>query len=349
MSDESISNRRDLIRTIGAGLVAGGILSGAPGHSSEIPYRTLGHTGQKVSCIGMGGYHLGKKEVTETDAIRLVHSGVDRGINFLDNSWDYNEGESEKRVGKAVKEANLRGRVFMMTKNDGRTREEFNKQLDESLKRLQTDHLDLIQFHEIIRFEDPDRIFAEDGAAQAALDAKKAGKVRYIGFTGHKDPHIHLYMLEVADRHKFVFDTVQMPVNVMDVHYRSFTKLVLPELVKRNIGVLGMKSLGDTIILKSGAVTAMECLHFSLSQPVSVQITGIDKPEILDQAIKAAQTYSKVSAQQMAAVLERTAPHAEDGKWELFKTSALFDSTATHPQWLGTTSPHVKKVAPPMS
>ena len=335
---------------MGAGLTAVGFGAAANdigGHN--IPYRTLGHTGEKVSIIGMGGYHLGKKEVTEAEAIKLVHAGVDKGINFLDNSWDYNDGESEKRVGKAVKDGNLRSKVFMMTKNDGRTADEFNKQLDESLKRLQVDHVDLIQFHEIIRYEDPDRIFAEEGAAQAALAARKAGKVRYIGFTGHKDPHIHLYMLEVADRHKFVFDTVQMPINVMDAHFRSFGKLVVPELVKRNIGILGMKSLGDTVILKSQAVTAMECLHFSLSQPVSVQITGIDKPEVLDQAIKAAQTYSQVTKEQMAAILERTAPQAADGRWELFKTSALFDSTASHPQWLGTASPHVKKVSPPMS
>ena len=332
---------------LGAGLVASNA-GAAPSHG-EIPYRTLGHTGEQVSCIGMGGYHLGKSEVSETDAIKLVHAGVDRGINFLDNSWDYNKGESEKRVGKAVKDGNLRSRVFIMPKNDGRTRDELNKQLDESLKRLQIDHLDLIQFHEIIRFEDPDRIFAEGGAAEAALAAKKAGKVRYIGFTGHKDPHIHLYMLQVADRHQFQFDTVQMPVNVMDYHFRSFSNEVLPELTKRNIGVLGMKSIGDTVILKSGAVTGLECLQYSLSRPVSVQITGIDKPEILDQAIKAAQTYDKVSKEQMAAILERTKPHASDGRYELFKTSAIFDSTATHPDWLGSTSPHVKRVQPTMS
>ena len=315
----------------------------------DIPYRTLGHTGAQVSCIGMGGYHLGKPNISESDAIKLVHAGVGRGINFLDNSWDYNSGESEKRVGKAVKEGSLRSRVFMMTKNDGRTREEFNKQLDESLRRLQTDHVDLMQFHEIIRFEDPDRIFARDGAAEAALAAKKAGKVRFIGFTGHKDPHIHLYMLQVADRHGFVFDTVQMPVNVMDYHFRSFTHEVLPELVKRNIGVLGMKSMGDSVILKSGAVTGLECLQFSLSQPVSVQITGIDKPEILDQAIKAAQTYNKVSKEEMAAILSRTKSYATEGHWELFKTSAIFDSTAQHPEWLGSTSPDVQKVQPAMS
>lgn len=348
MSGEK-SNRREALLAMGAGFMAAGMASSAEGGKQEIPYRTLAHTGVKVSCIGMGGYHLGKADVSEADAIKLIHAGVDRGINFLDNSWDYNKGESEKRVGKAVKEANLRGRVFMMTKNDGRTADEFNKQLDESLKRLQTDHVDLIQFHEIIRFDDPDRIFSDGGAAQAALAAKKAGKVHYIGFTGHKDPHIHLYMLEVADRHNFVFDTVQMPINVMDAHFRSFGKLVLPELVKRNIAALGMKSIGDTVILKSGAVTAMECLHFSLSQPVSVVITGIDKPAILDQAIKAAQTYQDMSKEQMAVVLERTAPQAADGKWELFKTSAIFDSTAQHPEWLGTESPHVKRVKPVMS
>jgi len=346
MSSDIDSSRRELLLAMGAGLTAAAA-SGAS--TSEIPYRTLGHTGEKLSCIGMGGYHLGKSEVSESDAIKLVHAGVDRGINFLDNSWDYNKGESEKRVGKAVKDGNLRGRVFMMTKNDGRTKDEFNKQLDESLTRLQTDHVDLIQFHEIIRFEDPDRIFAEGGAAEAALAAKKAGKVRYIGFTGHKDPSIHLYMLKVADRHKFVFDSVQMPVNVMDYHYRSFTHDVLPELVKRNIGALGMKAIGDTVILKSGAVTGLECLQFSLSQPVSVQITGIDKPSILDQAIEAAKTYDKVSKEQMAAILARTKPYAMEGKWELFKTSALFDGTAQHPEWLGSTSPHVKAVEPPMS
>ncbi len=347
MSNESQTNRRDVILALGAGLVAAGA-SGAPG-SSEVPYRTLGHTGEKVSCIGLGGFHLGKSEVSEADSLKLIHSAVDRGINFLDNCWDYNNGESEKRMGKALKDGNLRGRVFLMSKLDGRTAEEYNKQLDDSLKRLQTDHIDLVQFHEIIRFEDPDRIFAEGGAIEAAVAAKKAGKIRYIGFTGHKDPQIHLYMLKVAERHKFLFDSAQMPINVMDYHYRSFTHEVVPELVKRNIGVLGMKSIGDSVILKSGAVTALECLQFSLSQPVSVQITGVDKPEYLEQAIHAAKTYDKVSPQQMTAILNRTKPHALEGKWELFKTSALFDGTAQHPEWLGSTSLHVKKVQPVMS
>ncbi len=343
MANESKTNRRELLMAAGAGLVSAGLSSGQT-KAGDMPYRTLGRTGAKVSCIGMGGYHLGKSDVTESEAIRLVHEGVDRGINFLDNCWDYNDGVSEKRVGKAVKDGNLRSRVFMMTKLDGRTGDAFNKQLDESLRRLQTDHVDLIQFHEVIRFEDPNRIFAEGGAAQAALAAQKAGKVRHIGFTGHKDPRIHLYMLEVADTHNFKFDAVQMPINVMDAHYRSFRQMVLPELVKRNIGVLGMKAMGDHAILKSGVVSAMECLHYCLHQPVSVQITGIDKQAILDQALEAARTYRQVSQQQIASILDRTAKEAAHGKWELFKISSHFDGTAHNPQWLGGESAHVKAV-----
>lgn len=348
MSAKSESNRRDVLKAaIGTGIAAAA--ASADTAKGGIPYRTLGRTGEKVSCIGMGGFHLGKKEVSESDAIKLIRQGVERGINFLDNSWDYNNGESERRMGKAIQDGGLRGRVFLMTKNDGRTKDEFEKQLHQSLQRLQTDHVDLIQFHEIIRFEDPDRIFAEGGAAEAALAAKKAGKVRHIGFTGHKDPHVHLYMLKVAEAHQFPIATVQMPVNVMDYHFRSFTTQVLPELTKRNIAALGMKSLGDGVILKSGVVTALECLQFSLRQPVAVQITGIDKPEILEQAIKAAQTYHAVSKEKMATVLERTRKEALEGKWELFKTSSLFDSTAKHPEWLGGDSKHVQDVQPPMS
>jgi aryl-alcohol dehydrogenase-like predicted oxidoreductase len=313
---------------------------------NEIPYRTLGHTGEKVSCIGMGGYHLGKPGLSEADAIKLIHAGVDRGINFLDNSWDYNDGESERRMGKALRQNSSRSRVFLMTKIDGRTKDSAAKQTDESLQRLQTDHVDLLQFHEIIRFEDPDRIFAKGGAMEAALEAKKAGKTRYIGFTGHKDPHVHLYMLEVAEKHGFLFDAVQMPVNVMDAHFRSFGNLVVPELQKRNIGVLGMKSMGDTLILKSKTVSPLECLHYALNMPTSVVITGIDKPEILDQAIQAATTYQQVSKDQIAKILSKTRDAALNGGWELFKTSSVFDSTAQHLEWLGGLTEHVKAVAP---
>src|SRR3954453_7906215 len=274
---------------MGAGIVASGAGSGSAADSNDNGfYKTLGHTGEKVSCIGMGGFHLGKSTLSEADSIKLIHSGVDQGINFLDNCWDYNKGESEKRMGKALAQEGYRKRVLLMTKIDGRTKQEANKQIEESLKRLQTDHVDVLQFHEVIRFEDPDRIFAPGGAMEAFLDAKKAGKTRYFGFTGHKDPRIHLYTLEVADKHGFTFDTVQMPINVMDAHFRSFEKEVIPELQKKNIGLLGMKSMGDSTILKSGKATAMGCLHYALGRPTSVVITGIDKPELLDQALKAA-------------------------------------------------------------
>jgi aryl-alcohol dehydrogenase-like predicted oxidoreductase len=312
-----------------------------------IPYRTLGHTGEKVSCIGMGGFHLGKNEISERDAIILIHSALDQGINFLDNSWDYNKGESEKRMGKALHEGDYRQRAFLMTKVDGRTKESAARQIDESLKRLKTDHLDLLQFHEVIRYEDPDRIFAEDGAVEAFVEARKAGKTRYLGFTGHKDPHIHLYMLEVADRYGFQFDAVQMPINVMDAHYRSFEHRVVPELVKRNVAVLGMKSMGDSVILKSKIVEPLECLYYSLNQPTTVVITGIDTPEILEQAIHAARTYQDISKEQLDAILAKTKDAAITGKWELFKTSNHFDSTAMNVEWLGAESPHVKAVAPP--
>jgi len=213
-------------------------------------YRTLGSTGERVSAIGLGGWHLGLKTVDEQLAIRIVRSAIDGGINFLDNSWDYNEGESEKRMGKALRDG-YRERAFVMTKIDGRSKKEAAKQFDESLKRLDVDYIDLVQHHEIIRFDDPHRIFHAEGANAALLEAREAGKLRYIGFTGHKDPRIHLYMLEIAKENGFRFDTVQMPLNVMDAHYRSFEKRVLPELVKLQIGVLGMKSMANGILLKS--------------------------------------------------------------------------------------------------
>jgi predicted aldo/keto reductase-like oxidoreductase len=300
----------------------------------DMPYRTLGKTGEKVSCIGLGGYHLGLPHVTQADAIRLLQSAVDRGINFSDNSWDYNNGESERRVGKALK-SGYREKVFLMTKFDGRTKYSALHQLDESLQRLQVDYVDLWQFHENIRLEDPDRFFAEGGAAEAVAEAKRAGKIRYNGFTGHKDPSVHLRMLELAEKHHFDFDTVQMPLNVMDAHFRSFGQLVLPVLVKKQIGVLGMKSMGDGHILKSKTVTSIECLHFALSLPTSVVITGVDSKVVLDQAFEAAKTFSKVSPNDIAAILDKTSTAASNGKFEPFKTSAMFDSTAAHPEWMG--------------
>jgi aryl-alcohol dehydrogenase-like predicted oxidoreductase len=312
----------------------------------DMPYRTLGRTGERVSAVGLGGFHVGDpKKLSEAETIRLIRGALDRGMNFLDNSWDYNEGQSEIRMGKALRDG-YRAKAFVMTKIDGRTRESAAKQLDESLRRLQVDTIDLVQHHEVIRFDDPDRIFAEGGAMEAFVEARSAGKLRYIGFTGHKDPRIHLYTLEVADRHGFAFDTVQMPLNVMDAHFRSFGKLVLPELVRRGIGILGMKSMGGGVILQSGAVSAVECLHYALNLPTSVVITGIDSQQVLDQAFEAARTYSPLSPEALSSLLARTAEAASRGKFELFKTASVFDATALNPDWLGGETEQVKQLSP---
>ncbi len=302
--------------------------------NSEMLYRELGSTGEQVSAIGLGGWHLSLKHVDEQLAVRLVHTAIDRGITFMENSWDYNGGVSETRMGKALRDG-YRDKVFLMTKIDGRSKKEAAKQIDESLKRLQVDHIDLLQHHEILRFEDPHRIFDEEGAHAAVLEARQAGKIRYIGFTGHKDPSIHLHMLEVADQHNFKFDTAQMPLNVMDAHYRSFAKLVVPELVKRRIGILGMKSVANGILLRSNTVTPIECLHYALNLPTSVVITGMDSLEILNQAFEAVRTFQPMTDEQVQALLSKTTAAGARGEFEPFKTSSIFDGTAQHPDWLG--------------
>ena len=313
----------------------------------DMLYRTLGSTGEKVSAIGLGGSHIGKAPVDEPLAIKLIQSALDRGMNFLDNSWDYNNGQSEIRMGTALAQGGYRSKAFLMTKIDGRTKEVAKAQLEQSLERLKTDHIDLVQHHEILRFDDPNRIFEDGGAIEALVEAKQAGKIRYIGFTGHKDPRIHLYMLSVAAEHGFHFDTVQMPLNVMDAHYRSFAHLVLPELVKQKIGVLGMKTFGDAVILKSGIdLKPLDYLHYSLNLPTSTVITGIDSMKILDQAFEATRTFKPLSDEQVAAMLEKSKPHAMAGRFELFKTSNFFDTTAKHPDFMGGASPSVEKLAP---
>lgn len=309
-------------------------------------YRTLGSTGEKVSAIGIGGWHLSLEHVDEDLSLRIVRTAIDRGINFMDNSWDYNDGESERRMGKALGDG-YRERVFLMTKIDGRSKQEAAKQLDESLRRLRVDHIDLVQHHEVIRYEDPHRIFDEEGANAALEEARQAGKLRYIGFTGHKDPHIHLHTLEVAAENGFKFDAVQMPLSVMDAHYRSFEKLVLPELLKQQIGVLGMKSMANGILLKSKTVSPIECLHYALNLPTSVVITGIDSMEILDQAFEAVRTFHPLKHEEIVALLAKTKAAAAKGHFEPFKTTSLFDSTAQHPQWLGEESPKMQQLMQP--
>jgi uncharacterized protein len=284
----------------------------------EMQYRTLGHTGEKVSIVGVGGAHIGVSNVSEGESQRIIRTAIDNGINFMDNSWSYNGGQSEIRMGKALRDG-YRQKVFLMTKLDGRDAKSATTQLDESLKRLQVDHVDLIQFHDVARRDDPEKIFAPGGALEGMIKARTTGKVRYIGFTGHKSPEIHLHMLNIAFQNNFLFDTVQMPLNVMDAHYDSFAKQVLPVLVQHDIGVLGMKPMGDQVILRSRAVTASECLRYAMTLPTSLVITGCDSMTILQQAINVARTFRPMTDEERTALLARTAPLAGNGEFEPYK------------------------------
>jgi aryl-alcohol dehydrogenase-like predicted oxidoreductase len=301
--------------------------------NSEIPYRILGHTGEKVSIIGLGGFHIGTQN-NENTSIRIIRTAIDNGINFMDNCWDYNGGASEIRMGKALRDG-YRNSVFLMTKIDGHTAQAATKQLDESLKRLQTDIIDLLQFHEVIRITDPGKIFSPGGSMEALLAAKKAGKIRYIGFTGHKSPDIHLKMLQTAHENGFLFDTIQMPLNIMDAQYDSFEKKVLPVALKNNIGVLGMKPMGAGMILKSNTVTPLECLHYAMSLPVSVVITGCESLTLLRQALAAARSFHPLTQEKVSTLLAKSAEAASGGKHELYKTGTRHDGTIHNPQWLG--------------
>jgi predicted aldo/keto reductase-like oxidoreductase len=305
----------------------------AAGAENGIPYRKLGRTGERVSLVGLGGYHIGMQS-DEQDSIKIIRTALDGGINFLDNCWDYNGGNSEIRMGKALRDG-YRQKAFLMTKIDGQTKKAAAAQIDESLQRLQTDHIDLLQFHEVIRMTDPERIFAPGGGMEAALEAKKAGKVRYIGFTGHKNPAMHLHMLETAAAHQFHFDAVQMPLNAMDAHYESFGQKVLPVLVKNEIGVLGMKPMGAGLLLQSKTLSPVECLHFAMNLPTSVVITGCESLANVQQALDAARSFKPLSSSQVAALLARTEQAARNGQFEGYKTTNNFDGTAHNPQWLG--------------
>lgn len=298
----------------------------------DMPYRTLGKTGEKVSLVGLGGYHIGIP--SEEEGIKIIRTALDGGMNFLDNCWDYHNGASEVRMGKALRDG-YRKKAFLMTKIDGRDKKTAAKQIDESLSRLQTDVIDLMQLHELNFVEEPVVVFRENGAMEALFDAKKAGKIRYIGFTGHKSPAIHIRMLEIAFAHGFIFDAVQMPLNVMDAHFDSFEQVVLPVLVKNNIGVLGMKPIGCGDILKSNAVTAPECLHYAMSLQTSVVITGCDSMDIVKQALNVARSFRPLTAAERSALLARTARLAEGGKFERYKSGPHFDGTVHHPEWKG--------------
>lgn len=326
-------DRRDFLKhAAAAGVIASLADKLSHAEAATVPYRTLGRTGEKVSLIGVGGFHIGMQK-DEQESIRIVRTALDNGVNFLDNCWDYNGGVSEERMGRALRDG-YRQKAFLMTKIDGRTRKAASQQMEDSLRRLQTDRIDLLQFHEVIRDSDPERIFAE-GGMEAVLAAKKDGKVRYIGFTGHKSPDIHLKMLETAFAHQFTFDAVQMPLNVMDAHFDSFEKKVLPVLVKHDIGVLGMKPMGDKIILNSKTASAVECLHYAMNLPTSVVITGCDSLPILQQALDAVRSFKPMSKEGVTQLLAKTAPAAAKGEFELYKTTHHFDGTYQNPQWLG--------------
>jgi aryl-alcohol dehydrogenase-like predicted oxidoreductase len=339
-------DRRDFLKSATVAAAGSVAPAGAQSTSSSVAtrrtespnmiYRELGRTGERVSAIGLGGYHLGKQQ-DPNESIRLIRAAIDRGITFMDNCWDYNGGISEVRMGQALRDG-YRQKVFLMTKIDGRDKNTAARQIEESLGRLQTDVIDLLQFHEVIRLDDPDLIFAPGGAIEAVQKAKQAGKIRYIGFTGHKDPSVHLRMFETADQHGFHFDTVQMPINVMDAHFRSFLNGVAPVAQEHGTAILAMKTFGDPYILESKTVTPMEALHFGLNSPASVVITGIDSPAILDQAFEAVKTFSPMDRQQVAAILAKTKEAAMTGKFELFKTSSHYDGTIKNPSWLGYTS-----------
>ena len=330
-------NRREALAAMVAGLVAAGA-SGAAGRgeaeeaSSGMIYRILGKTGERVSAIGLGGFHVGIQSDPQ-ESIRIIRTAIDHGITFMDNCWDYNDGESEKRMGRALRDG-YRQKVFLMTKFDGRTKAAAARQIDESLARLETDHVDLMQYHENIRLEDPDRFFAAGGPLEALMTAKQAGKIRYIGFTGHKDPVVHLRMLDEAEQHGFHFDACQMPLNVMDAHFRSFGHQVVPRLVEQGIGVLGMKPMGSGEVLRAEVVTPVECLHYALNLPTSVVINGCDSVDRVHQALEAVRSFKPMSDVEVAALLAKTKDAAMTGQYEPFKTDSMYDGTALNPQWL---------------
>jgi predicted aldo/keto reductase-like oxidoreductase len=332
---EDLTRREFLSTMLATSLLAGvaGAELWAAGAENGIPYRKLGRSGERVSIVGLGGWHLGIQS-DEQESIRIIRTALDGGINFLDNCWDYNNGDSEIRMGKALRDG-YRQKAFLMTKIDGQTKKAAAAQLDESLRRLQTDHIDLLQFHEVIRMTDPERIFAPGGGMEFVLEAKKAGKVRFIGFTGHKNPAMHLHMLETAATHQFHFDAVQMPLNAMDAHYESFGQKVLPVLVKNEIGVLGMKPMGAGILLKSNTVSAVECLRYAMSLPTSVVITGCESLANLQQALDVARNFKPLTTAESAALLAKTEQAAREGQFEGYKTTNNFDGTVHNPQWLG--------------
>jgi len=299
----------------------------------DMLYRQFGRTGESISAFGLGGHHIGLVKEMQ-DSIKLIRSAIDRGITFMDNCWDYHNGKSEVWMGKALCDG-YRQKVFLMTKIDGRSRQAATLQIDESLKRLQTDHVDLMQIHENLRMEDADRCFAEGGAIEALEAAKKAGKIRFIGFTGHKDPIVHNRMLDIAAEHAFHFDSCQMPLNLLDANFRSFARHVVPRLLKEGTAVLGMKPMASGAIVKNKIATPKECLTYALTLPTSAVITGIESMDVLEQDLEIMKEFKPLDVGQMREMLARTRESARNGAYEKFKTATRYDGTALHPEGLG--------------
>jgi aryl-alcohol dehydrogenase-like predicted oxidoreductase len=324
-------------RAAAAGGAGGDKSAGDKLPEGKMPMRALGRTGVQVSLVGLGGYHIGLAPDEQT-ATRIVRAAIDHGVNFMDNCWDYNDGKSHVWMGRALRDG-YRKRVFLMTKIDGRTRAAAAAQIDQSLRDLGTDTIDLMQVHEVIRDSDPNRVFGPDGAMEALVAAKKAGKIRFIGFTGHKSPTIHLKMLQVAAEHHFTFDTVQMPVNVMDVHRDSFERRVLPVATKAGVAVLAMKPLGSGVFLQSGPLAAgdispTDCLRYAMGSGAALVITGCESMRDLGQALGAAYGFQPPTEAQRKALLAHTAPAGGNGQFEKYKVSETFDGTTRNPRWL---------------
>jgi uncharacterized protein len=319
-------NRREFMQTGAAGLATAALVAStaesAHGQNAAgIPLRPLGRTGQSVTMICLGGYHS-SVHANEQDSIRLIQRAVDEGITFLDNAWDYHNGGAEERMGKAISQGNRREKVFLMTKCCGRTAKDAQSHLEDSLRRLRTDHLDLWQFHEIVYDNDPDWIFAKGGAIEYALKAKEEGKIRFLGFTGHKDPSIHLKMLDKP----YPWATVQMPLNVMDSQFRSFQHRVLPVLNQRGIAPIAMKSLGGNGKIVSEAIVSIEeALRYVLSLPIATLVSGIDSEKVLEQNLKIVRDFKPMTTDEMAAIEIKVRPYAGDGRFELFKSSKMYD------------------------
>lgn len=331
--------RRDFLRLALAATVApaagcGGGEAGMAAAGGGVPRRRLGRTGEVVSLVGLGGWHMARPGLSEQESVRIVRTAIDGGITFLDNCWDYNDGESERRMGLALRDG-YRDRAFLMTKYDGRSRAAAARQIDESLRRLGTDRIDLMQLHEVIHDDDPRRTFAEGGNLEALVEARRAGKIRYLGFTGHKSPAHHLAMLDAAEARGFRFDTVQLPLNVLDAHHDSFERQVLPRLLAGEHGVIGMKPMADGRIVYEGIASPEECLRYAMSLPTSVVLTGCDSPERVQQALRIAAGFRPLAEAEVNALLARTAPRAQGGASERYKTTTEYDGTTQNPDWMG--------------